>query len=141
MLNVTESVLSGIFCFSTYRSHRREGETEEEYQRRKRHHQRRKHGQHHHHKRRHHNKENDDNRDNRNRQDKDDDVRIADDDMKRIVQVKANNYSMYGSDDSFSDSDSEISGQEAGATENELNSSMNKGQSRSKNSPFETESS
>ena len=35
---------------------------------------------------------------------------------------------MYGTDDSFSDSDSE----EASATENELNSSMNKGQSRSK---------
>ena len=58
--------------------------------------------------------------------------------MKRIVQGNGNNYSMYGTDDSFSDSDSEISGQEAGATENELNSSMNKGQSRSKDSSFGT---
>ena len=39
---------------------------------------------------------------------------------------------MYGTDDSSSDSDSELSGEETGAIENELNSSLNKGQTRSK---------
>ena len=119
---VTVHVVNRIFFLLTIRSHRREGETEEEYQRRKRHHQQQKHGHKHHHKRRHQSSEKDENH---NRQDNDDDT-------KRIVQGNGNNYSMYGTDDSSSDSNSELSVEGTGATENELNSSLNKGQTRAK---------
>ena len=119
LLPVTEHAVNGIFF--PLRSHRREGKTEEEYQRRKRHHLR-KHGHQHHHKRRHHSSRKDENH---KRQDHDDAI-------KRIVQGNVNNYSMYGTDDSSSDSDSELSAEETGAIENELNSSLNKGQTQSK---------
>ena len=54
------------------------------------------------------------------------------DDTKQIVQVNGKGNTMYGTDDSFSDSDSEMSGAGESADQNELSSSLNKGLTQSK---------